>query len=71
MTAAATLLIWGLVVHLAVDWLGQNEWMAVNKAKRRERLQEVRVIDRVDNVAVAKFEDDTMTVEGKIGSGSV
>jgi hypothetical protein len=24
-----------MVVHLIVDWLGQNEWMAVNKAKRR------------------------------------
>lgn len=29
------LLIWGVVVHLLVDWLGQNERIAVNKAKRR------------------------------------
>ena len=32
---ATDLLIWGIVVHLLVDWLGQNEWMATNKAKRR------------------------------------
>jgi hypothetical protein len=31
---ATSLLLWGLVVHLVVDWLGQNEWMAVNKMKR-------------------------------------
>lgn len=29
------LLIWGIVVHLACDWMLQNEWMAVNKMKRR------------------------------------
>jgi hypothetical protein len=34
---ATDLLIWGIVVHLLVDWLGQNEWIAVNKAKRRGR----------------------------------
>jgi hypothetical protein len=34
--AATDLLIWGIVIHLAIDWLGQNEWMAVNKAKRRD-----------------------------------
>lgn len=34
---ATDLLIWGIVVHLLVDWLGQNEWIAVNKAKRRKR----------------------------------
>lgn len=33
--AATDLLIWGIVVHLLIDWLGQNEWIAVNKAKRR------------------------------------
>jgi hypothetical protein len=32
---ATDLLIWGIVVHLVIDWLGQNEWIAVNKAKRR------------------------------------
>ncbi len=31
------LLIWGIVAHLIADWLLQNEWMAVNKMKRRER----------------------------------
>jgi hypothetical protein len=35
--SATSLLIWGVVVHLVVDWLGQNEWMAVNKMKRRLR----------------------------------
>lgn len=35
--SATDLLIWGIVVHLVVDWLGQNEWMAVNKMKRRRR----------------------------------
>jgi hypothetical protein len=34
---ATDLLIWGIVVHLVIDWLGQNEWIAVNKAKRRQR----------------------------------
>jgi len=33
--SATDLLIWGIVVHLVIDWLAQNEWMAVNKAKRR------------------------------------
>lgn len=33
---ATDFLIWGIVVHLVIDWLAQNEWMAVNKAKRRE-----------------------------------
>ena len=28
---AAELIIYGIVVHLFVDWLLQNEWMAVNK----------------------------------------
>jgi len=36
-SAATDLLIWGIVVHLLIDWLGQNEWIAVNKAKRRQR----------------------------------
>jgi hypothetical protein len=34
---ATDLLLWGIVVHLVIDWLAQNEWMAVNKAKRRSR----------------------------------
>jgi hypothetical protein len=25
------LLVWGAAVHLAVDWLTQNEWIAANK----------------------------------------
>jgi hypothetical protein len=33
--AATDLLIWSIVIHLVIDWLGQNEWIAVNKAKRR------------------------------------
>lgn len=32
--SATDLLIWGVVVHLVIDWLAQNEWMAVNKAER-------------------------------------
>lgn len=32
---ATELLVWGVVVHLVIDWLAQNEWMAANKAKRR------------------------------------
>lgn len=30
------LLLWGFVLHLVADWLLQNEWMSVNKAKRRQ-----------------------------------
>jgi len=33
--SATDLLLWGAVIHLVIDWLAQNEWMAVNKAKRR------------------------------------
>jgi hypothetical protein len=32
---ATDLLIWGIVIHLVIDWLAQNEWMAMNKAKQR------------------------------------
>lgn len=32
---ATELCVWGAVVHLVVDWLGQNEWMAVNKPSLR------------------------------------
>ncbi len=28
---ATELLVWGSAVHLVVDWLGQNEWIADNK----------------------------------------
>lgn len=30
------LLVWGVVAHLVADWLLQSDWMAANKAKRRE-----------------------------------
>jgi len=33
--SATELLAWGAIVHLAVDWLLQNEWMAENKASLR------------------------------------
>lgn len=33
--SASELLIWGLVIHLMVDWLFQNNWMAQNKMERR------------------------------------
>lgn len=33
--SAADLVIWGVVVHLVVDWLGQNDWMAMHKASLR------------------------------------
>lgn len=39
MIAAAPYLVWGLVLHLIADWLFQNEWMSVNKAKRRVRVK--------------------------------
>lgn len=29
------LAFWGVTVHLVIDWLFQNEWMAVNKANLR------------------------------------
>lgn len=32
---ATDLMVWGFVIHLIVDWLGQNEWQALNKMKRR------------------------------------
>lgn len=28
-------IVWGIVIHLFVDWILQNEWMALNKMKRR------------------------------------
>lgn len=31
LTAASVYLIWGITIHLIVDWLFQNDWMAVNK----------------------------------------
>jgi uncharacterized protein DUF3307 len=33
--AATTLLVWGVVAHLAADWLTQNEWIALHKQGRR------------------------------------
>lgn len=29
------LLLWGTTLHLIIDWLLQNEWMAVNKTQVR------------------------------------
>ncbi|SRR6266567_85074 len=29
---ATQLLLWGIVVHLVIDWLFQNHWMAQNKS---------------------------------------
>lgn len=34
---ASGLMIWGLVAHLVADWPLQNDWMANNKAARRQR----------------------------------
>ena len=33
--SATELLVWGTVVHLVVDWLLQNEWIAQNKTSLR------------------------------------
>jgi hypothetical protein len=33
--SAVELVVWGSVVHLVVDWLLQNEWMADNKTSLR------------------------------------
>ena len=32
---ATELLVWGALVHLVVDWLFQNEWIAENKVSLR------------------------------------
>lgn len=29
------LLLWGIVIHLIIDWLFQNDWIARNKANLR------------------------------------
>jgi len=29
---ATKLLLWGIVIHLVLDWLGQNDWMARYKS---------------------------------------
>jgi hypothetical protein len=29
---ATTLLLWGIVIHLALDWLAQNDFLARNKS---------------------------------------
>lgn len=34
---ATQLAFWGLIAHVIADWLGQNDWMAVHKAARRQR----------------------------------
>ncbi len=31
-TAVTNLAFWGILIHLVVDWLFQNDWMAANKA---------------------------------------
>jgi hypothetical protein len=31
--SATELLVWGATVHLIVDWLFQNQWIAANKAR--------------------------------------
>jgi hypothetical protein len=46
--SATDLLIWGIVVHLVIDWLGQNEWMAVNKMKRRLRMPGALIWSKAD-----------------------
>jgi hypothetical protein len=33
--SATELLVWGAVVHLVVDWLLQNEWIAQHKCELR------------------------------------
>ena len=33
--AATSLLAWGVVAHLATDWLFQTDWMAINKKNLR------------------------------------
>jgi hypothetical protein len=32
---ATELVVWGIVIHLTVDWLFQNEWIANNKTDLR------------------------------------
>jgi hypothetical protein len=32
---ATELLVWGSAIHLTVDWLFQNEWIALNKMSLR------------------------------------
>ncbi len=33
--SATELLVWGIVIHLVVDWLFQNEWIAEHKTDLR------------------------------------
>jgi len=33
--SATELLVWGFVIHLIVDWLGQNQWIALHKTNLR------------------------------------
>jgi hypothetical protein len=59
------LLIWGVVVHLLIDWLGQNEWMAVNKAKRRSWPDVLRVVDPKTKKPLPEYgEEIAVTVIG-------
>jgi hypothetical protein len=30
------LFVWGVLLHFIADWMLQNEWMALNKMKRRQ-----------------------------------
>ena len=40
--SATELLVWGVVIHLIVDWLGQNEWIALNKTRLRHPVTDTR-----------------------------
>jgi hypothetical protein len=46
--SASDLLVWGIVLHLIADWPLQNDWMAVNKMRRRERRTVETLPDRPD-----------------------
>lgn len=35
MQDSATILVWGVMVHLIADWLLQTDWMALNKVNLR------------------------------------
>jgi hypothetical protein len=47
--SASDLLVWGIVLHLIADWPLQNDWMANNKMRRRDR-GAIKVIDRLDKI---------------------
>jgi hypothetical protein len=51
-TAGMTaLLVWGIGAHLVADWLMQNEWIALNKMKRRRRWLDGRKLLEYNEVA--------------------